>query len=206
MGNINLNCSLAVSFFFFFFLFGCTKELSTKDFIQFIHLSEMTNKKVKEGDYLIQVTYLPSSYMALLESKNLDKKDLLQNYNLNKEHFENALYFKLEISLLDGGSVLTSNLESEEEYYSRIYYLNYQLQEDLFIRTSDKKVIRPILSSFQNTHGIKPSVSVLLAFPKSLYPSKAELIFNDKVFSKSSEIIYQFDFQKIDNNMPHLII
>jgi hypothetical protein len=183
---------------------SCRQNLSKKEYVQYVQSAALTHKEVMMGELVYKLTYLPTDFMALLESKGATKEMDKGQFARYMADFENGHYFKLEIGLTTGESVLAYGLQSEDELNHRIYYFNQLLQEEVYLETPEGELIRPVLSLYQNTHGLKPTVSVLLAFPRREGLQEVGFKYKNKLFAPSSEVKLPFNLQEIENKMPTL--
>jgi len=160
-------------------------------------------KTKKIGNLRYDVFYKTADYLAI---KEIGEDSLTaQEINKRKTQYNDMEYFTFKIqSLTDQQELLRVGIKSEDEYYARLEYFSYKMQNDF-------KLIRGIdtldcaLYHYERVYGLANHASVVLGFPK---PTKAKgniyLIYNDKVFNNGN-VILSFK-EEILNNIPKIEI
>lgn len=187
-----------------FLLFACSgkSSLNPKEFIRWVESDEngLFGVKVIEGlEYKIH--YRPHEYITL--------KSQLRDSSISADSMRNQLgdlqYFTFQMKNLNGSnSPLKCGLSSETEYYDRIGYLSFGVQNDIkLIENGD--TLNCVLAVFERNFNVAPTNTLSLAFeskkPLELAVTK-EFVFNDKVFG-NGPIRIIIDKENIEN-IPEL--
>jgi hypothetical protein len=114
------------------------KVLSPKDYVHFAKSEKSNLLKVRElGDFKFEVFHQTVDYKLALEYQNNNNKTIAER----TKEIEGMDYFTLKITPLKGNeSILKYNLQSEEDYQARLAYFSFDMQNDIFLEKSGKKV------------------------------------------------------------------
>ncbi|MES2680889.1 MAG: hypothetical protein V4635_13440 [Bacteroidota bacterium] len=163
------------------------------------------NRLAKEktiSDIRYNLTYLPTETMAFIELRN-EKYDF-EKFRKVCEGYTEMVYFKFRIEALEGsGELLKYDLRSSSEYESRVRYLSFDMQMDLFL-VQGSDTISPGLYHFERAYGVAPYATVMLGFSRNQLNSRKEftVVFNDRLFDKGFIKFNYADGQII--NLPNI--
>jgi hypothetical protein len=188
--------------------FACTKaenkitELLPSELVAYVDdpMNGISQSKIM-GDYKYEVKFCPSDYMIANEFRTdyIDDKIYMER----KKDFENLQYYKLRISLANGGNsdVMYSNLAEQGDYFSRDSYLAFEFKNQIKLVQGD--TLSCELYHFVNSHSVTPYADIIMAFKKTKSSSGAQLEINDVVFGSG---LMKFYFKKEDiENIPSII-
>jgi hypothetical protein len=153
------------------------------------------------GDFSFSAFYKPANYLALRElpaSQDVDPKAFSQKL----EEYGDLTYFTFKIENPKAGEeLLKVNAASANEYYGRLEYMAFKMQED-FKLLQDKDTLNCNLFHFERVYGLAPSATFVLAFPKINAGKDVQIWYHDKIF-KNGIIIMNIKTEVI-NNLPKL--
>lgn len=186
-------------------LSGCSeKTVGAKDYISWVTNKNNGLKVSKDiGNYSFCLQYEPVPYVALREQ--YDGK--VTNGKLEEAIKERSgfQYFILEISTIDKKTdILKSDLKASGDYYTRIQYFSYMMQDDLKLMDGTQTVPCQLFQ-FERDYGVTPFQRFVLGFPKgktSTGNQDKTLIYDDKVLGINKMEI-KIDAKAIDR-LPHL--
>jgi hypothetical protein len=162
-------------------------------------------KKASANGFSFSLKYLPSEYLAYTEmTKGNDGK--------NREEFLNdfegsiSMLFSIEHDI-QGIDATNYDVQNMVGYKQRINELNFGLKEHLFIKGTDGKKIRPVLTTFENSYEIGGKKTFYVVFPK--IPSiqqkteSVDIVFDDP-FLDTGISHFVFKKQNIEQQIPTL--
>lgn len=160
-------------------------------------------QKREMGDFEFTAFYQTNNYLAL---KEMDKKDTIE-----KKEFDNKLseygsmtYVSYRIeNMKQGNDLMKANLSSDNEYYARLEYFSFKMQND-FKLVNGRDTLDCLLYHFERTYSLTPYTTFVLGFPKIEANKGFKIIYHDKVFNNGI-IVTNFD-KNIINNIPKLAI
>jgi len=195
-----------------FILTGCGKKsLLPIDYISWIRDSEnglYQEKNIEKFIYSVQ--YEPIEYLVLIENK--DSLENGEKYFKEKVAERTGLqYYLFNIKLNNStANILKEELQDEAEYYKRIQYLLSEAQFD-FKMIEGKDTLQCELYHFEQTYGLTPFISIVLAFKttnsqnfEGNYAANKTFIFDDKIY-RNGKLKFTIDDKNI-NNIPNLIL
>ncbi len=154
--------------------------------------SEAVNTTKEIGGFWYGVTILSPDYLALqeLRSREYTAEELAEA----KSHYEELYYFKFGIRRPDfQKELLHYNIDSQQEYSSRINYCAFAIQQDLKL-AAGTDTIPCALVQFERTFEAGPGLTFTLAFPrKSIHSEEIDFIYYDNLFQNG---IMKFRFTK----------
>lgn len=175
---------------------SCQRHLDGEAFGKWIHdMDNGLHVQKRSGDFLFDVQYEPSSYVALkqvISSPGMSYDSALHD----TEHLQ---YYTLTVGLPEStNDFLENQVSSPEEKQQLLYYYSYQFQNDLKLEDGGSK-LPCVLFHFERSADIKNSRTFVLAF-ENLHPDSREVN-----LSIQSELFPQFITIKISkNNIPSL--
>ncbi len=187
-------------------------KLTPEAYVSWIE-SDANGLKVRKkiGDFTFAIFYKPLAYLALSELN----KDSTTETNLQKKikEYEGLQYFSFRISAeKQQKELLKVNLKSDEEYYSRIEYLSFTMQNDLKL-IEGKDTLNCVLYHFERVYGLAPFATFVLGFPLTEREEKSpsNKFFTDKTFLYEDNVfgsgnIYMNIKKESLNRIPELII
>lgn len=192
-----------------------TITLAPDEYVKWIENNDNGIKVAKKiGDFTYAALFKPYEYVALTELKkdSINKKNVQQKIN----ECDGLQYFTFRISAENQKEeLLKVNLNSEQDYYSRIEYFSFKMQNDLKL-IDGKDTLDCALFHFERVFGLAPYATFVLGFPltreemkitesgkKNSYKNKT-LLFEDRTFGAGN--IYMTIKQENLNRIPELII
>lgn len=181
--------------------FSCSKkELHSSDYIKFVEDESnglRVSKNIGGVDYMVQ--YKPIEYILLKENNNnVDIKK-------RKEDLEGMQYYTLSYSLVKNNKdILKFNLTSQDEYYERVNYFSFGLQNDIYL-VEGKDTLDCKLFNYVRSYGLSPKADFVLAFSKNTQAQINDklIVIEDKIFGGG---IIKLKIAKEDiKNIPELI-
>lgn len=186
--------------------------LTPSEYVEWVENKQngMTVTK-KLNDIVFNLLYKPDGYEALIRVKG----DSLTNENINsvKNELKGLQYYTLSISTQDNkGELLKHKLETTDEYYRRIEYCSFNMQNDIkLIENGDTLDCK--LFHFERVFSVAPEATFVLAFEDNRTAKAAEQgnYNSDKILSYTDGI---FGMGRINlliskahlNNIPKLDI
>lgn len=150
-------------------------------------------------DLNYSISYMPSGSMAALELRT-EKYDL-QSFLKVMDHYTDMSYFKLKIeSPSHSGELLKYKLLSPHQYESRIKYLSFEMQNDIYI-IQDNDTLRPGLYQYERAFEAAPYATIMMGFDNKKFNKEKQLTlcFNDRLFEKG-----YIKFNYLNGQMTHL--
>lgn len=186
---------------FIFVYISCNPNaLSPDDFLRWMaeHRAELTDSQ--QQDYITStLTYLPSDWLAVNEISN----QYPQQIAAAQKEYEGLELYRLRVAATSGqGDVLQLQAASTDEYYHRVEYFSFGLQNDLRLLVGpDTLPCR--LFHFERNYGAAPYMDFMLGFDqKEGNNFDRTLIYDDRVYSGST-IQLTIPFKNI-NSIPNL--
>lgn len=157
--------------------------------------------KEKQIDEIIySVQYKTPDYMACISADNKDsiKPAARPENNTETIHFVD---FKMTLENHEG-EFLKHKLSSPAQYDSRVKYMAFGIEKDIFL-VEGGDTIPCSICHFERAYDVAPEATVLLGFvSKQKYLKEKEFVFHDKLFGKG---IIKFTFSKNEmKNVPRL--
>lgn len=160
--------------------FSCSKkELHSNDYVKFVEDESnglRVSKNIGEVNYMIQ--YKPIEYILLRENNN--NGDIKKR----KEDLGGMQYYTLTYSLVKNNKdILKFNLTSPDEYYERVNYFSFGLQNDIYL-VDGKDTLDCKLFNYVRSYGLSPKADFVLAFDKSKQTKTTDklMVIEDKIF------------------------
>jgi hypothetical protein len=156
-------------------------------------------------DFKITVKYLPPSFQAYNEGKNISgNRSMIFDSLLNQYKNSRTFYLTIEPKNKEEGDILFYGIKSVEEFKDRVMKLNFSPGEFITLK-SGKDEFKPVLSNMENLYDIHPKKSLYLVFSdqqdkKLLAADELDFEFDDQIFLTG---INHFVFRKKDmDNIP----
>jgi hypothetical protein len=166
-------------------------ELPVESYIEYIKTPVNSLSLIKKmDDFTFTAKYIPQEYMALRE---------LGVDSLNPESFAKRVselselqYFTFSIQNKNyRNELLKYNLGNESEYYSRIEYFSFKMQEDIKLIDGNDTLMCELFH-FERTYDIATYITFTMAFKNTKNFNDRIFTFNDLVF-KNGQINITFD-------------
>ena len=151
--------------------FGCDKALEVKEYVQFIKNPDNGLKKQKKvGAIIADLQFKPVPFIIAneLRKHNINATE----FNFRKKELQGLQYYNLQLGVDPSlnKNITTYNSNSLEDQQERLYYLSYQLKNDIrLIQGTD--TLAPILYHFERTYDISNHRTFVLAFEEKEYSS-----------------------------------
>jgi hypothetical protein len=178
----------------FLFLLSCGHSLTPKAYIKWMeNPSNGFNKSRSLGPVIYTVQYKTPQYI-MLKNNNLEK--------LEETNHAGIHYFGLTINPVDGKSqLLNLNLSSEQEYFARLQYFNFDFKNDIQLNINGH--LMPCeYYFFESTGKITPGLTFTFGFDVKNETGDLQLVINDRAFGNGG---LQFLFkEKTFNKIPQL--
>jgi hypothetical protein len=188
--------------------------MNASDFCAWVNAPESGMISEKEINGLVYTAmYRPAEYMVL-QNKNFAESTPAV-YTQQLAETAAGQYFVLQIKSLDNNDVIAVNAASKEEYYARMIYLSYRVQESISLVDNDD-TLSCKLAQFEQIYAAAPYARINLVFDakpltngeKSLeHPSQygdKTLVFDDRVWGNG---LIKLKIKANDlNNIPEVRI
>ncbi len=198
------NIKIFILFIGVIFLNSCSSILEPQEYLKWVESDEngmFGVKKIENLEYKIH--YKPHDYIAL---KSVLKNDLT-DFDKKKKQLGDLQYFTFQLKMLKGNdSPLKYQLTHENEYYDRIAYLSFGIQDDIIL-IENGDTLNCVLAVFERNYNIAPTSTINLAFEPNTNNKKnstKEFVFNDRMFN-NGPIRIKINKKKIQN-IPELKI
>lgn len=176
--------------------------LSPREYVSWIEDKNnglKVEKKIGEFTYMFQ--YKPTDYVVAMDLKmDSISKAIFQKKG---DEYSGLQYFNFRISTESGGELLKKNVADERDYYGRIQYFSFDMQNDLKL-IDGKDTLKCLLFHFERVFGLAPYATFLLGFPVSQNRENKTLFYDDKIFGLGR--IYLTVQSKNINKLPSLIV
>lgn len=176
-------------------MLSCTKTSfkSERDFYRWANDSENgLIKKRSANGFELTVKYLPPEYLAYIEAGK-QKRAAVDSTLIND--FKDSKTFLLTIDFSDekqrklyADNVMHYGVSDMADYKERVHKLNFNMKEQIYIKTTDGKKLHPVLATMENIYHISSKKSLYLVFTDKdeqvdLNQSQTlDLVFEDDVF------------------------
>lgn len=148
--------------------------------------------------------YHPAEYEALLqEGINGLSPAKFQTAVKNKKQLQ---YFLFKIKTKTGQDILKEGIAQDEEYYARVQYFSFQMQQDfMLVQGTDTLPCR--LFHYERNYGAAPYTTFMLGFENLVIPENVQnaerredktLIYDDKVFGTGTQL-FKIDKTNLEN-------
>lgn len=160
-----------------------SKELDPKTYMAWFgqHRTEHT-VSAQQGDIIASVAYLPADWLAVNEAGTDHPAEIATA----RKEYEGLEYYRLRVALQSGqGDVLQYAATSTEEYYQRVEYFSFAMQQDLRLLVGPD-TLPCKLFHFERNYGAAPYMDFMLGFEER--PGSAfdrAFIYDDIVYTKS---------------------
>lgn len=168
-------------------------ELAPKEYIRWIEDKEHGIQVKKTiGDYTFATVYKPYEYLIAREIKKDSISAGILDEKINS--INDLQYFSFRISAENQNTeLLKVGLSSQDEYYARIEYCSFKMQQDIKL-VDNNDTLNCVLFHFERVYNIAPYATFVLGFPltekekkdiqqgkKIVHPDKT-LSYEDKIF------------------------
>lgn len=184
--------------------FSLDSAVIPSDYVQWVINPENDLRKIKKvADIKIDVQYKPIPFIITneLRTNTINKKV----YKKRVEELEGAQYFTIKVSVDPevATDITQYKVSNVEEHQNRLYYLSYQLQNDIKL-IEGKDTLAPQLFHFERAYDLAPHRTFVMAFE-----TKKKNVNQDKVFLIDSPALetgpIKIKFKAEDlNNLPTL--
>ncbi len=155
-------------------------SISKKDFPVWVEAKDngLSNSK-SINDFNYEIQYKPIEYILAIKG----------NDSLKATDYEGLHYIDLKLSNNGNPDYLKTNLSNREDYYLRLKYFSFEIQNDLKL-IDGKDTLNCVFSHFERTYGITPYIKIVTAFEKNT-DSSNDLFFSyhDQLFDNGIIII-----------------
>jgi hypothetical protein len=165
----------------------------------------------KIGEVTFSALYKPYEYMAIMELK----KEKLTEKKLTEKiaAYEGLQYFTFKIAANnEQQELLRIDADSDKEYYSRLEYFSFQMQND-FRLIDGKDTLDCVLYHFERVYGLAPYATMVLGFPlaKTGQQQAGKRMYNDKTIGYTDKFfgagnIYMRIKEESLINLPSLVL
>jgi hypothetical protein len=133
---------------------------------------------VHRDDYSFYAQCEPAVSKAIRASSPteiMDESQVLQNAG----SYSNLEYYTVTIRSNSGTPLLHAISESQQDYFSKQYYLTTEIQNDFLLSTGEG-MFSPVMCMVERTYEATTETAINLAFPKSK-EGKRKLMYTDKI-------------------------
>lgn len=161
---------------------------SLPEFVQWFENDENEMIQTKTiGAIQFIAFYTPVKYKAAKELQ-VNHTDSV-SYKLKLKEAGDMEYFTFRIKCLtDNTELLKFGITNEGEYYQRLEYFSFKMQDD-FKMVEGSDTLSCSLFHYERVYGLSPHATFLIGFPKRKGLKDISLIYNDKVFNKGNIIL-----------------
>ncbi|UII30385.1 hypothetical protein LVD17_19015 [Fulvivirga ulvae] len=209
--------------FICFLVFLCTscwkssdKPMDWGDYQTWLEDNEKSLKKEKEVNGLeITLAYLPSELLTYQHLQTDGAAFSQQDYDSIYSKYRCGLTFDLVLQAPKNdpnySNLIYYNISSQEEYTSRVYYLNFQASDILTLEVNDQLYI-PVLTQFTGYQELGNELRIRMVFSPDVYHCgdwkidwrELQVVFKDPFWDVGTN---RFSFDKhIISDKPKLII
>ena len=179
------NLQMFSSYMLFAFLFvGCDfNSLSPERYARWMTTNQSRlSAHSTQADLNLSLSYLPADWLALREAGVENTGTLAKA----RTEYAGLEYYRLRIALQSGqGDVLQFKAGSTDEYYQRVEYFSFGLQNDIRL-LAGKDTLPCRLFHFERNYGAAPYADFMLGFDEKPENRTDRILFyDDKVFSNS---------------------
>lgn len=186
------------SFIFFTtlcFLSSCShQEMRPSELIEWVENEENGLRQSKNFEHFgFEVIYKPTDYVIAMEGRTDNLSE--SKYQKLKTEIGDLQYVDIKIKTIGGeGNALSGNMETEEDYYSRLdYFVMYANQDISLIQGAD--TLAPMLYHFERNYGLAPYNTLLLGFDKNNNSDSKTILIDDQIMGIGR---IKFDFDNSD--------
>jgi len=188
------------------FLSGCTRmDLTPVNYVKWMEDESNGLRQSKMIDQLEFQVQLKTNEYVLLKEENIIPAGRKDEFEKEKKELGEMRYFTFKIKTPDGTDPLKFRLADKEEYYARVKYYSFDVQND-FQLVEGKDTLSCSLAHFERNFGIAPEITCLLGFPparsEAMQQENKSFVYYDRVFN-SGRLIFSFSKENI-NHIPKL--
>ena len=195
---------------FFEGLIGSSKKstLSVHEYMNWVENTKNGLKVEKEiGDFNFSALYKPYEYLTIMEHKNEKISGKILKEGIKE--YEGMQYFTFKItSNNQQKELLKVGIREDQEYYSRLEYLSFEMQKD-FKLIEGKDTLDCALYNYERVYGLAPYATMVLGFPLTQQSAKGSqqdktILYTDKLFGAGN--VYMTVYADKLNSIPSLSI
>lgn len=146
-------------------LVGCKNELTPEEYKKELVENRNWSKSTEIDGYTFKVDYIPANWIAYINSSGGNKTQ--DAYQKNLDEANGMYYFRIGIDAGKGKNVLKRELEKEEEYFDRLYYVSYRMKDDLKLISGDKTYPCE-LYVYERAYDLSSKLSIMAGFKKPI--------------------------------------
>lgn len=209
--------------FIYFLVFLCTscwessdQPMDWNDYQTWLEDNEKTLKKEKKVNGLeITLAYRPSELLTYQHLKTDGVAFSQQDYDSIYKKYQCGLTFDLMLKAPKSdpnySNLIYYNISSQEEYTSRVYYLNFEASDILTLEVNDQ-LYTPVLTQFAGYQELGNELRIRMVFSPDVYQCgdweidwrELQVVFKDPFWDVGTN---RFSFDKhIISDKPKLII
>ena len=175
-------------------LMSCGNSLKPEAYIKWMENPKNgLNKSRSLGSVQYTVQYKTPEY-SMLKNNTLEE--------VNTDGHSGIHYFGLTLDPVDQKSqLLHVNLASEQDYFARMQYFNFNFKNDIYLNINGKQLPCEYYL-FESTGKITPGLTFTLGFDAQKEKGDLQVVINDRVFGTGG-INFLFK-EKTLNNIPKL--
>jgi len=179
----------AIAWLFIFFYsiisFSCSlNSLSPDDYLKWMaeHRMQLSASQ-RQGDVTATLIYLPADWLSINEAGAQHPEQIA---GAQKEYVE-LEYYRLRLAASSGqGDILQLEASSTDDYYQRVEYFSFGLQNDLRLLVGPD-TLSCRLFHFERNYGAAPYMDFMLGFDQQEGKGfDRTLIFYDRVYSNNT--------------------
>ena len=146
-------------------LSSCQSTLSPQEYSQQVRSYDAgLHKKREIAGVVVDVQYKPAEYIVLNEYRGKIPSAATLKSRLTE--LGDLEYYTVKLGTSSRQDILKVNLNSEEEYYDKQYYLSFGLQQDISLVTKSGKVVPCELYHYEKAYDMGPDKTIVLAFER----------------------------------------
>ena len=180
--------------FFMFSSLGCSSVAKNDSPDEKVVYSKEELEKAKENlssekkidKFTFSAIYKPWDYIIAIENKGIISKAELEK---KREEIFDLQYYTFKIKYNDDNvELLMAGLSSKDQYYGRIQYFSFEMQNDIKL-IDGKDTLDCALFHFERTYGLASEATFSLGFPLTK-EEEAEKRDNPEIMNKAKTLIY----------------
>ncbi len=178
MKNMLANKYILNIFFVFLFVACGKKELLPQDYSSWVKdYSNGIHKKREVSKIVFDVQHKPSDFIILNEKGGaVDKSIFLKR----TQELQGLQYYTLKINIAgDKQDFLKYGIQSEKEYYDKLYYYSFNFQKDIYLEQGEK-IFPCKFFHFERSYDLTASRTFIIAFENTDNTADKTLVINSK--------------------------
>lgn len=183
-------------------IIGCEKKLLPLEYKQWAESEDSGLSKSKIINPIeFKVQFLKPEYKLLINKGPVE----INNIDIEKEllEYEKDYSFAFTMKNLNGIPPLRYQLYDENEYFSRIEYMNNNVTKDFYLLTSKSDTLKCLFAHMERDFGISPELRLQVSFGDIVEGEDIQFCYNDNML-RNGMIKFKFYWEDLTKS-PKLI-